>query len=564
MGSPRRLFTGLAALAVLSIAGQGPDAAGAGDPPANPPRAIVEVETPTLPTGDDSSSMRRWHRLRARSSEVLGAFAARHDLRIENRIPEIGQLSVALDGASPGGLRRRLAGDPRLIRVLPVRTIEYRYTPNDFAFSRADPNAPGGDLYQWNLVRSSGPAAWDLSRGAGAEVAVIDTGADVTHPDLAGRIAGTLNCGATCAAGPVTDPSGHGTHVAGLACADSDNGVGLASLGFDCNLYVVRTGTSCDGAAEAVVHAANRGSDAINMSFGGCGVEFESAIGYAWSRGSVPVAAGDNTPAPSGTYPAAGVQPEGTGPNLDAGRGLVITAAKHNGTRAAFALASTGVSVAAFGAASDMKSGGQQGILSTFPPSGGIPPLTLEGIGGRTTINGSNRYAYLVGTSMATPQVSGIVALMRAAAPSLSAPNLVRLLKASASHCLSYRDGIGWGLVNAQAAVAAAIGRDQQAPSSRVKRAKRNRLKVKRTDQPNACAEELPSSGVRVVKVFASRNGKKFRRLAKTKKRRFVELPKRRGRYRFYSVAVDKDGNREAEPEDPDLKLKVKSLRRPG
>ena len=414
MGSRKEIAaaaTGVAVLAALAVAAHSPAAAGGAGAQASPDRAIVEVETPVLPLGDGRAAMRRWHQLRRRSNEVLTATADRHDLRIENRVPEVGQLSVALEGASVGELRDRLSGDLRVERVLPVRRIELRHTPNDFAFSRADPNAPGGDLYQWNLVKSSGPAAWDLSKGAGAEVAVIDTGADVTHPELAGRVAGRLNCAVTpCSGTTVTDSVGHGTHVAGLACADSDNGLALASLGFDCNLFIVRYGSLCDSAAEAVVHAANRGSDAINMSFGGCGVEFAAPIEYAWGRGSVPVAAGDNTPASSTTYPAWAVQQEGSGPTIDAGRGLVVTAAKHNGTRASFAQASTGVSVAAFGAASDMLSGGQQGIVSTWPAAatsfdnGSVVPPVRPPCNCRTTLNGDNRYAYLVGTSTWPPR----------------------------------------------------------------------------------------------------------------------------------------------------------------
>ena len=71
---------------------------------------------------------------------------------------------------------------------------------------------------------------------------MLDSGVYVDHPDLAARISGALNCaGVFCVGSDVSDDSGHGTHVAGLACADSDSGYGLASTGFDCSLYAITT-----------------------------------------------------------------------------------------------------------------------------------------------------------------------------------------------------------------------------------------------------------------------------------------------------------------------------------
>jgi serine protease len=516
--------------------------------------ALIQVATPALPSGESDSARRRWHQLRARSSQVLGRLADRYGLEVRDRVPEIGLLSVELGGASVAGLRLQLAGDPAVERVIADRPVEFRYAPNDFAFSRADLHAPGGDLYQWNLLQSQAPGGWDLSKGAGAEVAVIDSGAYVAHPELSSRVAATLDCIGGCAGTNVSDTDGHGTHVAGLACADSDNTLAIASMGFDCDLFIARIFT-CGDANAAVVAAGNRGSDAISMSFGcsPAGV-MESALAYAWARGSVPVAAGANNPAPAPSDPSQWVQPEGTGPDLDFARGLVVTAAKHGGARAAFAQANTGVSVAAFGAATDQVSGGEQGILSTFPPA--LPPTPYEGAGIRTTLNGDNRYAYLVGTSMAAPQVGGLVALMRAAKPGLAASKLVRLLKLSAGHCGEYRDGIGWGLIDARAAVAAALDRDIDSPHSRIKSARRETLRIKRFDR--ACHTELPSAGIKTVRLFAATGNSEYRKIGKTRKKRFAFKGKAGKRYRFYSVAVDKAGNREPVPERPDEKLRVK------
>jgi serine protease len=304
------------------------------------------------------------------------------------------------------------------------------------------------------------------------------------------------------------------------------------------------------------------------MSLGGCDTSLNSALNYALSRGSVLVAAGANDPTPPvGTnFPAQWVQPEGTGPQVGFDRGLVVTSARYDGTRSGFAQMTTAVSVAAFGSASNAESGGQQGILSTFPP----PSVGLDSVGGRTTVNGDNRFSYLVGTSMATPQVAGLAALMRAVRPSITAPRVAHLIKQTASHCGAYRDGIGWGVIRADEAVEAALDKDVDPPSSRVRSAKVARraavavaagsggiinLRLKRSDPPGSnCAEKLPASGVKKVAVFASANGGAYRRIRKTTKKRLRFHAKPRRNYRFYSIAVDKAGNREAPPAKADAK----------
>lgn len=529
-------------------------------------RAVVIIDTPELPSGRSLEARSRWHELRSESNQILGRVADRDGLSVETVIPEIGQLSVDLGPGGLPALKRSLADDPRVESVRPDPPVQLRYAPNDFAFTQHDAHAPSGDLGQWNLIREGAPHAWDLSRGTGAEVAMIDSGADGAHPDLAGRVAGAAAFGTSA---PTTDTVGHGTHTAGLACGDADNGFGIAGMGFDCSLFIAKVllPGPCSNVSDAITAAANRNSDVISMSLGGPCSTLASALSYAESRGSVLVAAGDNTPNPdpSVNYPAEWIQPDGTGPQAGFDRGLVVTAAKYDGTRASFAQSTTGVSVAAFGAASDAGTGGQQGILSTFPANTtdfdtGVllefPPCHC-----RTTVNGDDDFAYVAGTSMATPQVAGVAALIRSVKPNLANTKIVHLIKATASHCGTYGDGIGWGVIRADQAVAEALERDAGAPSSRIKRAKRDHgvvnLKIKSHDASGGTScVSLPTAGVKKVLIFASANGGPYHRIGKTSKARLRFHGKRGQRYRFFSIAVDNAGNREAPPAGPDAKVK--------
>lgn len=558
------------AVAALGSAWAGAAPSGADERSPSVTRAVITVSTPTLPAGQGLEARQRWRELRDRSAGILGRLGERHDLAVERRIPEAGLLVVALPPGGIGALRDRLAGDARVEAIAPDLRVRLLYAPNDYAFTHPDVHAPNNDFGNWNLSRYGATAAWDISKGTGAEVAAIDSGADGSHPDLAPRIVGSQGFGASL---PTVDTNGHGTHTAGLACGDTDNGIGVASLGFDCGLFIEKIGFACSDVARALTAAANRNSDVISMSIGGCpNNTLNSALDYALSRGSVLVAAADNEPNPSGScglgggndclYPAQWIQPLGTGPQAGFNRGLVVTAAKYDGTRASFAEATTRVSVAAFGAATDAI-GGQQGILSTWPPT----TVSSDSSGGRTTVGGDNRYAYLVGTSMATPQVAGLAALIRAANPTLSAPDVASVIKATAGQCGTYGGGLGWGVIQAGEAVASAVNRDVIAPSSTVTRAKRSRkgikLRLSKQDKEGAtCIKRLLASGVKQVLVFASANGGRYHQIAKTTKAKVRFRGKPGRRYRFYSIAVDNAGNREAAPSVPDARARLKKNRR--
>jgi subtilisin family serine protease len=566
-----------------SIAGGTAAAAGDAVPgdPAGTGRAVVLVSTPELPTGDGPRARSRRHELRSRSRAILDRVTERNGLRVETAVPEIGLLSVELGPGGLPALRRRLAADPRVESVAADVPVGVRLTPNDYAFNTPDVRAPNGDLAQWNLLREGGPGAWDHSKGNGAEVAIIDLGTSGAHADLAPRIVGAQAFGSTSQ--PLVDTDGHGTHTAGLACADTDNGYGVASLGFDCNLFIAKV-ELCSDVAAALRAAANRGSDVISMSIGDCPPDgIVDALAYASGLGSVLVAAGANDPIPDPSagscssivvpdnclYPSEWVQPEGTGSDINLNRGLVVTAAKYDGTRASFAQMTAGVSVAAYGAVTDSTSRGQQGILSTWPAN--VPCVC------RTSLNADSSFAYLVGTSMATPQVAGVAALIRAVKPNMPNATVVQLVKGTASHCGTYANGVGWGIVRADEAVIAALDKDIDPPTSNVRRVKRVK-RVKRSSlastarrrgrpvkvrvnsedsrQPR-CAKGLPVSGVGKVVVLASRNGGPYRRIGKTKTSKLTFRPKRHGRFAFYSVAVDKAGNREAPPPTPDAGRKL-------
>ena len=171
---------------------------------------------------------------------------------------------------------------------------------------------------QWHLSKIAAPSAWDYQTGADStQIAVIDTGIDGTHADLTGKVvAGKHFVGAANTDLPAdsdSDPCGHGTAVAGLAAASSNNSVGVAGVNWQARLLPIRvidTSQSCEfgfieDLIEAIQWAADVGAKVINVSLGTTenSQALRDAVVYAKNKGSMVVAAAGN--GGSILYPAA-------------------------------------------------------------------------------------------------------------------------------------------------------------------------------------------------------------------------------------------------------------------
>ncbi|TLM98600.1 MAG: peptidase S8, partial [Actinobacteria bacterium] len=201
-------------------------------------------------------------------------------------------------GDSAAHFTDALAEIPGVRFAQPEHRVRASFTPNDPEF--AD---------QWNMQAVGASGAWDVQRGRGAvKVAIIDTGVDLLHPDLIGRIDTVHDkdfVDGDMVAQDVGSSElwGHGTHVAGIIAADIDNGRDVAGLGPGITILPIRVldskgwGEDSD-LALGIRYAADQGVDVINVSIGGPNDSqvLLDAVNYAVSKGSLIVAASGNDP----------------------------------------------------------------------------------------------------------------------------------------------------------------------------------------------------------------------------------------------------------------------------
>lgn len=192
-----------------------------------------------------------------------------------------------------------------------ARSAAVQYAEPEPVFTPASiPNDPDF-AQQWGLTKIQAPRAWDVALGsADVSIAILDSGIDPSHEDLAAKIVASQNFSSSST---VDDFYGHGTHLAGIAAAITNNGVGIAGVGANCTLMNVKVDRDEDGAASAawvsqgIIWAADAGARVICMSFGSpnSSQTVADAIDYAWNAGAVLVASAGNSNSTAPNYPAA-------------------------------------------------------------------------------------------------------------------------------------------------------------------------------------------------------------------------------------------------------------------
>jgi subtilisin family serine protease len=370
-------------------------------------------------------------------TKVTAGIAMASDLGLDTTI------RVRYDGdESPDAVAKKLDKLDEVAWAEPARWREASVVPNDPRFGA-----------QWGLTRIGCPDAWDHTVGdPSVVVAVVDTGIDLNHPELAPLLVGgqdMVDFPATATPKPgwvfegdftgvdstPQDEVGHGTHVAGTIACSTNDGVGVAGVTWNARLMPVKvlarireTATGRVSGSGSSVHiaagirwAADHGARVINMSLGGPATTMveREAVAYAISRGVVVVAAMGNDNSNAEHFPAAH-------PGV-----IAVGATTSADQRASFSNKGAWIDIAAPGV----------GIESTF---------------------WDDTYATLNGTSMASPHVAGVAALVLSRNSSLTADQVGNILRSTAKPLRDEpadpvpNDRYGHGLVQAGAAVAAA------------------------------------------------------------------------------------------------------------
>lgn len=264
-----------------------------------------------------------------------------------------------------------------------------------------------------------------------AEVAVIDTGVDYNHPDLLGKVDTVNDWDFVNSDDDAMDDNLHGTHVAGIAAASTNNTTGMAGVSINTVKILPIKVLSQSGVgyysdiSSGIIYAADKGAKVINLSLGGTfkSTTLENAINYAWGKGVVIAAAAGNSNNSSRLYPAAFFN------------SMAVWASNQNDNKASFSSYGNWVDVGAPGVS----------IISTVP-------LSLD------PDSNKNGYYYGSGTSMATPHVAGLAGLLFSQNPSASnqqVRNTIELTADPVTDRLYRRGNLGRGRINVSKALAA-------------------------------------------------------------------------------------------------------------
>lgn len=348
--------------------------------------SLIVFAVPVLATGKTGASEcapdRVLVKFKAGADEVVKKnIHAKHCGRVVDEIAALGVQVVEVPAGKVKEKVRAYKQENAIEYAEPDFVAEAVGLPNDPYFGK-----------QWGLNNTGqtggtpdadidAPEAWDITTGdAGIKIAVLDTGVDQNHEDLAGKIVANKNF---TRSRTVDDLYGHGTHVAGIAAAMTNNGRGVAGGGYNCTIMNGKVlGDTGSGyyswIANGIIWAAENGAKVINMSLGGTepSSTLEAAVNYAWTKGAVLAAAAGNSNTNDPLYPACYANC------------IAVAATDQNDAKAGFSSYGEWVDVAAPGV----------DIFSTLPNH-------------RNRI-GILNYGSLSGTSMATPYVSGVAGLV--------------------------------------------------------------------------------------------------------------------------------------------------------
>ena len=386
---------------------------------------------------DDAVSPEPWPHGVAALGRLLSRPAQLHRLRVPaSEVQDVLQAMRGQDGVEAVEVERRWAipeaSGPSAERSTELGT-QAPASASDTARSGFQPDDPYY-VHQWHLDQIQMPDAWQRERGAGAIVAVVDTG--VLYRDH-GRARQAPDLAQTRFVpgwdfvdgddGP-DDENGHGTHVAGTVAQSTNNGVGVAGVAPEAAIMPVRV-LDADGAgtwgavAAGIRFAADHGANVINLSLGGGSASrtIQAAIDHAHRKGVVVVAAAGNTGRARVEFPAAG-------------RHVISVGAVRLDRELAF--------YSSFGPGLDLVAPG--GDLNVDQNHDGLPDGVLQ----NTMVRGDpgrSDYLALQGTSMATPHVAGAAALLYAAG--IERPDAIEALLERSAQSAGEPERFGSGLL---------------------------------------------------------------------------------------------------------------------
>lgn len=343
-----------------------------------------------------------------------------------------------------------LAGDPAVLSLEPNWIVRAASLPTPPPTTPETPYVFADTYYtsrQWNLQRSDVARAWQLIADHTmtqqiVRVAVIDSGVDFSHPDLAGRLLNGINY-ITPGSLP-NDDFGHGTHVTGIIAALANNGKGIAGGASHVEIDPLKMlGSTGSGTIpnlnQAICDAADRGADVINMSLEvpsslstTLADQMQAAVDYAYNQGSVLVAAAGNSNGGPVYYPA----------RLN--HVIAVAATTPENLRASYSAIGTQLDIAAGGGSFT------DNVLSTWPAT---VTAKCTGTGRVLLTEGGAYYCTEPGTSMAAPLVSAAAAMLRSLQPGLTNDQVEAILEETARNVGLPSIHAGAGLLDMATAV---------------------------------------------------------------------------------------------------------------